>query len=59
MITHGPDEALKLRAMAARFRALAAETEVDTYRRKSEDAAEELELAALRLEMGADLKQVS
>ena len=59
MITHGPDEALKLRAMAARFRALAAETAVEPYRRKFEDAAEELELAALRVEMGADLKQVS
>jgi hypothetical protein len=59
MITHGPDEALKLRAMAARFRALAAETSVEPYCRKFEDAAEELELAALRLELRPDLKQVS
>ncbi len=58
MIAHGPDEALKLRALAARFRALAAETEVDRYRRKFEEAALELEDAAL-LEERFDLKQVS
>ena len=59
MITHGPDEALKLRAMAARFRALAAQTEVGPYRRKFEDAAEELEDAALSPKFRPDLKQVS
>ena len=59
MITHGPDEALKLRAMAARFRALAAQTEVGPYRRKFEAAAAELEEAAAALETRPDLKQVS
>lgn len=58
MITHGPDEALKLRAMAARFRALAAETEVGPYRQKFDAAAAELEEAALAEER-PDLKQVS
>ena len=61
MITHGPDEALKLRAMAARFRALAAGTVVDPYYRKFEDAAAQLEEAALVAEnrVRPELKQVS
>jgi hypothetical protein len=61
MITHGPDEALKLRAMAARFRALAAETVVDPYYRKFEDAAAELEEAALVAEdhVRPNLKRLS
>jgi hypothetical protein len=50
MITHGPDEALKLRALAARFRALAAETVVEPYWHKFEDAAADLEEAALAAE---------
>jgi hypothetical protein len=59
MITHGPDEALKLRALAARFRALAAETVVEPYCQKFEDAAAELEQAALVEERCTDLKRVS
>ena len=59
MITHGPDEALKLRALAARFRALAAQTEVGPYRRKFEGAASELEEAALAAETRPDLRRVS
>ena len=59
MITHGPDEALRLRAMAARFRALAAETEVELYREKFEGAAAKLDEAALNVEIRPDLKQVS
>ena len=51
MITHGPDEALKLRAMAARFRALAAETVVDPYYRKFGETAAELEEAAAKAEV--------
>jgi hypothetical protein len=60
MITHGPDEALKLRALAARFRALAAETVVEPYRHKFEETAADLEQAALGVESRRpDLKQVS
>lgn len=59
MIAHGPDKSLKLRAMAARFRALAAETEVELYRCKFEGAAANLEQAALSEEIRPDLRQVS
>lgn len=59
MIAHGPEEAIKLRALAARFRALAAETTVDPYRHKFEDAAAELEDAARAAENRLDLKRVS
>ena len=59
MITHGPDESLKLRSLAARFRALAAETMVEPYHHKFEHAAAELERAALGGEIRPDLKQVS
>ena len=59
MITHGPDEALRLRALAARFQALAAQTEAGPYRCKFEGAAADLEEAALTVEVRPDLKQVS
>ena len=59
MIPHGPDEPLKLRALAARFRALAAQTEAGFYRHKFEVAAVDLEEAALETEARPDLKQVS
>jgi hypothetical protein len=59
MIAHGPDEALKLRAMAARFRAFAAQTEVEPYRHKFEDAAMELDRAAIGADVRPDLKRVS
>jgi hypothetical protein len=59
MITHGLDEALKLRAMAARFRALAAQTGAEPYRHKFEDAATELDQAAIGVEIRPDLKRAS
>jgi hypothetical protein len=59
MITHDLDEALKWRAMAARFRMLAAETEVEPYRHKFEDAAVDLEVAAMRAEIRPDLIRAS
>lgn len=61
MISRGPDTALKLRALAARFRAHAAETEIHYFRRKFESAASELEEAAVDAQTrnSPDLKQVS
>ena len=61
MISRGPDNALKLRALAARFRGHAAETGVDYFRRKFESTASELEEAAVDAETRKrpDLKQVS
>lgn len=59
MMTHGLDETLKWRAMAARFRMLAAETEVETYRHKFEDAAVDLEVAAMRAEISPDMIRAS
>ncbi len=59
MITHGPDQALKLRALAARFRALAVDTDVEPYHHKFEDTASKLEEAALAAEDRPDLKRAS
>lgn len=44
----GPDQAVKMCALAARFRAQAAETSVEMFRRKFEAVAAELEEAAGR-----------
>jgi len=63
MMCRVPDNALKLRALAARFRALAAETDIELFRRKFESTASELEEAALDAETRVwarpDLKRVS
>jgi hypothetical protein len=45
-----PDRAVKMRALAARFRAQAAETSIAMFRRKFEAVAAELEEAAGRAE---------
>lgn len=62
MIGQEPGNALELRSIAARFRALAAETSIESFRRKFEDTASELEEAALDAEtrawMRADLKRM-
>ena len=50
MQAHGPDTALKMRALAAQLRAHAAETSMDHFRRKFEVAASELEENALDIE---------
>jgi len=61
MIGQVPDNARKLRVIAARFRAHSAETCVQFYRRKFEGVASELEEAALDAEsrawMRLDLKR--
>ena len=63
MIGQGPNNALQLRALAARFRAHSAQTGVRLYQRKFEGVASELEEAALDVETRAwarqDLKLVS
>jgi leucyl aminopeptidase (aminopeptidase T) len=63
MIGQAPDNALQLRALAARFRAHSAQTCVHLYQRKFEGVASELEEAALDVETRAwarhDLKLVS
>jgi hypothetical protein len=60
MITHGPDQALKLRALAARFRALAVDTDVEPYHHKFEETASELEDAAAAEDCFCpDLRRVS
>jgi hypothetical protein len=62
MIGQAPENARKLRVIAARFRAHSAETGVQFYRRKFEGTASELEEAALDVETRAwarpDLKRV-
>jgi hypothetical protein len=50
MMHAGPENALKLRSMAARLRGHAAETHIELYRRKFEGLASELEEAALDAE---------
>ena len=61
MIGERPDNVLKLRALAARFRAHSDQTCVHLYQRKFEGVASELEEAALDFETRAwalaDLKQ--
>ena len=61
MIGQEPANALKLHALAARFRAHAAETSIELFRRKFEGTASELEEAALdaetRVWARADLKR--
>jgi hypothetical protein len=47
MIGQEPENALKLHVLAARFRAHAAETSLEIFRRKFEVTASELEEAAL------------
>lgn len=47
MRTHESEQNSKLWAMAARFRALAAETAAEPYHHQFEDTATELEQAAL------------
>ena len=61
MIRQGADTALKLRALAARFRGHAAETAIEYFRRKFERAASELEEAAVDAETRSrpELKRVS
>ena len=63
MQVHDPASALKMRALAARFRAHAAETSVDHFRRKFELAAADLEENAIdaesRLRFREKLKLVS
>jgi len=62
MIGPASDNVLKLRAIAARFRAHSAQTGVHLYQRKFESVASELEEAALdfesRAQMRPDLKRV-
>ena len=62
MIGQGPSSALELRSIAARFRAHAAETGIDLFRRKFEGTASELEEAACDVETRVwahtDLKRV-
>jgi hypothetical protein len=62
MIGQESGNALKLHSLAARFRALAAETSIELFRRKFEGTASELEEAALDAETRAwaclDLKRV-
>jgi hypothetical protein len=62
MIGQAPGNALELRSIAARFRALAAETSIELFRRKFEGTASELEEAAVDAETRAwarpDLKRV-
>ena len=53
MIGQAPENARKLRVIAARFRAHSAETGVQFYRRKFEGVALELEQAALDAESRA------
>jgi len=63
MIGQAPENARKLRVIAAQFRAHSAETCVELYRRKFEGVASELEEAALDAEtrgwMRFDLKRAS
>jgi hypothetical protein len=57
-----PENALKLRSLAARMRGHAAETHLALYRRKFETVASELEQAACDAESRArrpNLRQVS
>ncbi len=62
MIGQAPGNALKLHALAAHFRAFAAETNIELFRRKFEGTASELEEAALDAETRVwarpDLKRV-
>jgi predicted ATPase len=56
-----PKHALKLRSLAARMRAHAADTHIELYRRKFESLASELEEEAVTAEsrMRPSLRQVS
>jgi hypothetical protein len=61
-MVHGPENALKLRSLAARMRGHAADTHIELYRRKFELTARELEEAAVNEESRCgrpNLRQVS
>ncbi len=53
----GPDTALRMRALAARLRAHAAETSIDHFRHMFEAAASELEENALDAESRARFRE--
>jgi hypothetical protein len=61
MMHAAPENALKLRSLAARLRGHAAATHVELYRRKFESVASELEEAAMDAESRKrpSLRQVS